>query len=454
MYVLKDVWENPQAARRAERLAASWPGVDVRTFTYESLPDIVVEEGWDHGAKIGTMAQVPPPIPVLGLYRFDQEAVTADAERMRKAYTGTGGFPFGVAAGGDAFIFFCSNTRNFPVKALSQLKPCPEHVCRPQWRIHQGRGCPHQCSYCSLGGFIISHVNTEEYIERLADLLARNPWQKTWLYDDVMDVLTLEPELDTLAPLMRFFESTGDRYLILHTKSDRVHGLIEANAPRNTIIAWSLSGPTQSRTLERVAGTTESRVEAARQCQEAGMTIRYKFKPIVPIKKWREEADYTIDLAMRETKPDNLSMTVLMWMEVDEVRQCIPEALLDEEFLHAADDAKQEMTGSRVGPYPHTVRETIYRYYLDAIRKRAPGLPVTISTESLDMWKSMGKDLGFTPGTYVCGCGAGATPNLLKLDTNPWHDAKAALTWDGRPPMSPEMVTPGQTIVPAARLDQ
>jgi len=60
---------------------------------------------------------------------------------------------------------------------------------------------------------------------------------------------------------------------------------------------------------------------------------------------------------------------------------------------------------------------------------------VTISTESLDMWKSLGTDLGFTPATYVCGCGAGATPNLLKLQTNPWQDARAARTWDGAPAM-------------------
>ena len=147
-------------------------------------------------------------------------------------------------------------------------------------------------------------MNTEEYIEKLGELLAQNPWQKTWLYDDVMDVPTLEPQLDTLAPLMRFFESTGDRYLILHTKTDRVDALIEAGAPKNTIIAWSLSGPTQSTVLEPRTGTTETRIEAARRCQEAGMTIRYKFKPIIPVKNWREDAEYAIDLALRTTRPE------------------------------------------------------------------------------------------------------------------------------------------------------
>ncbi|HDS74745.1 MAG TPA: hypothetical protein ENN56_04310, partial [Firmicutes bacterium] len=242
MYVLDAVWKNPLAARRAERLAKAWPRVEVRTFSYADLPDIVVEEGWDHKAKMGTMAEIPVPIPILGLFRFDEEAVARDETRMREAYRGNGGFPFSLAAGGGAFVFFRSESRNFSCKSASEIRPNPEHICRPQWRIHQGIGCSHQCAYCSLGDFIITHVNTEEYIERLGDLLAQNPWQKTWLYDDVMDVPTLEPELDTLAPLMRFFESTGDRYLIIHTKTDRVDALIDAGAPRNTIIAWSLSG--------------------------------------------------------------------------------------------------------------------------------------------------------------------------------------------------------------------
>lgn len=425
VYVLKHVWENPLTARRAERVAEACACAEVRTFTYEELPEIVVEEGWDHSPRMGTLETVPPPIPVLGVFRWDREAVRRDAERMQQAYKGDGGFGWHTAAGGGAFSFFCS--------ALKEIKPNPDHVCRPQWRLHQGRGCPHQCAYCGLGGHLITHVNTEEYIEHLAKLLERNPWQKTWLYDDIMDVLTLEPELDTLAPLMRFFESTGDRYLIIHTKSDRVEGLLEAGAPKNTIVAWSLSGPTQSRQLERVAGTTEQRIEAARRCQDAGIQIRYKFKPIVPVKSWREDATFTIDLALARTRPDNLSMTVLMWMQVEELKGCIPEDMLDPEFVRAADEAAANMRDTRNAPFPHEMREAVYRHYLGEIRLRDSAVPVTISTESFDMWKSLGQELGFTMANYVCGCGAGATPGKRVLDTNPWQDAKAGLTWDGQP---------------------
>jgi len=433
IYVLDRVWENPQAARRAERLAQACPGAEVETFSYAALPDIVAEEGWGHVPKMGTLETVPPPVPVLGLFEFDRQTVAETAAGMQQSYHGDGSFPFPLAAGGNAFTFFCSNSPGFSCQTIGDIRPNPQHVCRPQWRLHQGRGCPHQCAYCALGGYLISHLNTEEYIDRLGDLLRQNPWQKTWLYDDVMDVLALEPWIDALGPLMRFFESTGDRYLILHTKSDRVQALLDAGAPRNTIVAWSLSGPTQSTQLERGAGTTESRIEAARQCQQAGITVRYKFKPIVPVSDWRREAGQAVDLALSRTEPDNLSLTSLMWMGAEDLKACIPPDLLDQEFLHAAEAAAEEMAGARVGPLPHHMREQIYRHYLSEIRCRDADVPVTLSTESLEMWRSLGDDLGFTPANYVCGCGAGATPRKRSLESNPWRDARAALTWDGEP---------------------
>jgi DNA repair photolyase len=425
VYVLDQVWKSPAAARRAEHVIRACAESEMRTFKLDDLPDIVVQEGWDHLPRMGSMDNVPPPSLLLGLFEPDAAVVDSRVARLRAAYSGAGSFSWHVAAGGGAFTFFCS--------ALDELRPNPTHVCRPQWRLHQGRGCPHQCAYCSLGGVLISQVNTEEYIEHLGELLRRNPWQKTWLYDDVMDVPTLEPQLDTLAPLMRFFEQTRDRYLIIHTKSDRVEGFLEAGAPANTIIAWSLSGPTQSRRLEPRTGTTEGRIEAARLCQQAGITVRFKFKPIIPVRHWRDEADYAIELALSRTQPDNLSLTSLMWMSMEQLESCMDVKVLDPDFVAAGRAAVEQMQGVRVGPFPDAQREQLYRHYLQSIRRRAPDMPVTLCTESLAMWKQLGSELGYSPTDYVCGCGAGATPQLQRLQTSPWHDARVAARTDGAP---------------------
>ncbi len=163
------------------------------------------------------------------------------------------------------------------------------------------------------------------------------------------------------------------------------------------------------------------------------MTVRYKFKPIIPVVGWREEAAYTVDLALSRTKPDNLSLTALMWMQVETLKRCMPTEMLDSQFLEAAQKAAEDMREIHVGPFPHAVREEIYRHHLSEIRARDSEVPVTLCTESLDMWRSLGDDLTTNPASYVCGCGAGATPNRTALDTSPWVDARAAVDWEGKP---------------------
>jgi hypothetical protein len=426
VYVLDRVWELPLAAARAERFCSYLPAAESITFRMRDLPDIVVHDKVDCRPQMGELAFVPPPVPFLTLYDFDRDRVAETERKLQAAYRGTGSFPWRQAAGGTAFTFFCSG-------GDYQSRPAPDHVCRPQWRINQGVGCPHQCRYCSLGYALVAGANVEEYVEHLARLVARNPWQKTYLYDDMMDVLTTEPALNAVPLLMKFFQESKDYYLILHTKSDRVEPLIEAGYPNNTIIAWSLSTPSQSRLIESMAGTCESRIEAARLAEKAGMTVRFKFKPIVPLRNWRYEADVMIDLMLRRTCPDNLSATVIMWKDLDCLLSCIPAGMLDDEFVAMARQAAGELKGNRNGPFPEPVRERIYRHYLACVRKYSPDIPFTISTESLAMWKRLGPVLGVTPANYVCGCGAGSTPGKKRLDSSPWEDAKGALTWDGLP---------------------
>ena len=64
-------------------------------------------------------------------------------------------------------------------------------VCRPAWRLNTMLGCPHHCVYCAFGELIPMYVNMGAYCERLVNLMAANPWQQTYLYDDAADPFQL-----------------------------------------------------------------------------------------------------------------------------------------------------------------------------------------------------------------------------------------------------------------------
>ena len=76
-------------------------------------------------------------------------------------------------------------------------------------------------------------------------------------------------------------------------------------------------------------------------------------------------------------------------------------------------------------PFPHRVRAEIYNFYIDEIRKADPEIPISLSTESAEMWETLGPKLGFTPYNYVCGCGPQCVPGLKKLGKDVTGEAAA-----------------------------
>jgi hypothetical protein len=293
-----------------------------------------------------------------------------------------------------------------------------ELICRRSYEFQTAYGCLHRCKYCSAAGepVVTFALNVEDLIrQKIAPLLKANPWLKVFRYQtQVSDEPCFEPEYDTVRPLAEFFATT-DRFLLLHTKSANTDWLTKLHHNGHTIVCWSLTSGTVSREIEKRTGTTQERVEAARRCQAAGIPIRYKFKPIVPVKGWREEARRTIQLAFEQTQPDVVSLCVMMWMTSEEFDQLFDPAQFDEQFVDEMHQDAAFMKERASGPFPHRVRAEIYGFYIDEIRKAAPQVPISLSTETAEMWELLGPRLGFGPYDYVCGCGPQCTPGRKRL---------------------------------------
>lgn len=417
VFIHESVMANPVYRARVDRvLAALEQPVTPRVYTDAELPRLIADEDLygDRGRAMGGLAEVRDPALLFNTFRFDSPAnvaaraaaVETDEFRLRQcrdALLGTG-----------AFVWFDAN--------LSTDKHQHDKVCRPCWRIHLQEGCVHRCGYCGFGGLLIAMVNVEDYCEHLGTLIERHPWQTTYLLDDDADPPCLEPELGTLPYLIEWFGTLQQRYLIVHTKTwntDWMRGLAHNG---NTIYVWSLSGRTQSALLEPRTGTTEQRLAAARVAQEAGYTVRFKFKPIIPVRSWREDAAEAVRLMFEQTAPDVLSLCTFMWMDIDELKRRLPVEQLDPDFIAAAEAERESVAGTLAKPFPHAVRAEIYDHYLTEIR-RYSDVPVSLSTENFAMWAQFSDKLGMTPSNYVCGCGPQSDPGLDKLPCHPFRVA-------------------------------
>jgi len=257
-------------------------------------------------------------------------------------------------------------------------------ICRSCYEFNTIDGCLHRCSYCAGGQVVNIMLNLEEYIEReLDEVVKKAPWQKVFRYNtQTSDTLCFEPEYGATKLFAEYFAGLDDRYFLVHTKSANVDHMLDLDHKGHTIALWSLTSHTVSRKIEAGSGTTEERIEAAAKCEKAGYPVRFKFKPVIPVEGWRDECRDMIERIFKNTKPDVISLCVLMWINADEFRQTFDVSLFDAECIRAMDESADEMKGQGAGPFPHSTRAEIYRFLIDEIRKINSSIPLSLSTET------------------------------------------------------------------------
>jgi len=270
-------------------------------------------------------------------------------------------------------------------------------------------GCPHGCQYCGAGKsspFIALGMNIDEYMQRVVrPTIEKHSAQKCFrLIGWSADIATFEPEYGAFASFLSTLADYRDRYGYFHTAGDNVDW-VETVPHRDRLIGvWSMTCEEVSRLVEPGAPSAAARIEAARKCQQWGVPVRFKFKPTIPVRGWRESYAETVKLMFERTRPESLGFCVIMWMNWDQLAKKIHPDLLDPEFVSAARSEADALRDVRTGPFPHELRADVYRFLIREVRKWDAAVPLYISTESREMWRELRVELGQNPRTFICGC--------------------------------------------------
>lgn len=282
-------------------------------------------------------------------------------------------------------------------------------VCWPTFDFCTITGCPHGCQYCGhgkSGTFMTIALNLEEYAEIVIPrTLEQHPWQKCFrLIGWSSDQITVEPEYGAFDIFTRAL-AEHDRYLYFHTAGTNVDWVADLPRKDRLIAVFSVTTETIARELE--PGTGEhayARFDAGARLNAIGVPVRYKFKPMIPIRNWREEYSKAIEYMMKVSKPESVGFCVIMWMALEEIGKRIPLEMLDPEHVKIARDAATGMEGNVCAPFPHSVRKEIYQFLIREVRKYDKDVLLYISTESREMWTELAGELGQNPNAFFCGC--------------------------------------------------
>ncbi len=271
------------------------------------------------------------------------------------------------------------------------------------------RGCPHGCQYCGMGKrakMIVLSANLQEHAEKIiGPTIERNPGQRCFrLIGWGADIATFEPEYGAFEVFLSKLGEYEGRYGYFHTGGDNVDWVADVPNRDRLIGIWSLTSEAGAEIIEPGSPSAEERLEAARKCQSWGLPVRFKFKPIVPVRNWREEYARTLERVFKKTSPESIGFCVLMWMKLAQLEKMIDPSLLDPDFVDAARGAADTLADVRTGPFPHSLRAEVYRFFIEETRKHDKRVPLYISTESREMWDELKDELGQNPRSFICGC--------------------------------------------------
>ncbi|MBN2308439.1 MAG: hypothetical protein JXR94_05675 [Candidatus Hydrogenedentes bacterium] len=408
-YALDRVYEDERCVARMERMlgAIGEPPDSVIRITDDNLPDIVAE-----------LAGLWPPdtVPEGRIRTFMRPLVftTMDLNYARRDLT-----PLIERCAPDTSPSIVGGIYGHMTTAIDQH---PHHldqrnncVCWPTYNFGTVQGCSHGCLYCGAGRegkFLAIALNLEDYMDKVVKpVIEANPWNKVFrMILDGADLISLEPEYGLHELFAHTLAQYEERWGHFHTASSNVAWLADMPNRDRLVGVWSVTCEAVARDIEPGTGRAIDRLEAARTCQDLGIPVRYKFKPIIPVRNWREEYACIIEQALTRTEPESIGFSLYIWNTYESMLNAFGPDLLDPEFVEAAKAAREEMAGTRTGPFPHQVRRDVYRFFINQVRRWNKDVLLYVSTETREMWDELKDELGQDPRAYVCGCSSVAVP--------------------------------------------
>lgn len=279
------------------------------------------------------------------------------------------------------------------------LKSCPgtkAYLCCMYNFLNIGLNCPFNCTYCILQGYLntnayVVYANYKKMLEELTSILETDASIIRIGTGELTDSLALDRVVGMNSILIDFFSTQKQAYLELKTKSCDVGHLLNLNHRGRTIISWSLNPQCIIDREEGTSSSLESRLKAARNCQENGYKIGFHFDPIFLFKDWESEYEELIDKVF--TILDKKS---IIWISMgcfrfiphlkSIIHKRFPESrIIYEEFIPGLDKKMR---------YPQPLRIKIYSNMASWIRKRDPDAFIYLCMESKDVWNA---SLGIAP---------------------------------------------------------
>lgn len=270
--------------------------------------------------------------------------------------------------------------------------PCSQESIRcGYYFLSVGLGCPIDCSYCFLQGFLntsfpVLYVNFSDMEKELKEWEVRLSQENKTIRigtGEMTDSLVFDPLTGYGKRLIQCFSSLPHLTLELKTKSIFIDSLLDS-ATTNVVLAWSLNPEKIAQIEEPNAPSPKDRVLAAEKAVKAGYKVGFHFDPIFAYPGWQELYYELLCLLFEKIPAQQIAWISLGTFRIfpslrDTIRERHPQsqALLSE--MVSGYDGKLR--------YFRKQRKEIYCFMKDSLEKLGnKTVPVYLCMESQELW--------------------------------------------------------------------
>lgn len=153
--------------------------------------------------------------------------------------------------------------------------------------------CHLECTYCILQSYLANNpmmtvfTNVDEILEKLGQQLETIPDDAIINTGRIADSLALESVTGWNRILIPFFGALKKPAILeLKTKSDTVAPILNLKHKEKTVVSWSMNPQEIVEREEFKTASVVERLNAAKQCLEAGYKIGFHLDPIIHHENW------------------------------------------------------------------------------------------------------------------------------------------------------------------------
>lgn len=280
------------------------------------------------------------------------------------------------------------------------------NTCPNFWHFSPYGFCPYGCQYCYLAGTqgvrfsptVKIYVNLDDILAQV-DCKARAIGRPEAFYlGKLQDGMALDPLTGYSRIMIPFFAKHPFARLRILSKCADFTNVLGLDHRGHTVLCWSLNPAAVRRGFESITPPIEARIEAMRQCAEAGYPIRVMLMPIIPIPDWQRHYDELLEQLLSAVPVDRITL--------GGVCSYGPAIQIMEAKLGKDNLISRSLTVIDNGPddgrarYPRAQREAVYRHLLQTIRRYRLDQTCALCMEDV----AMAQDLGLYPNTGRCNC--------------------------------------------------